>query len=512
MIRRRGWIVVICLVAGAAAAGAIARNSTKLYTARASLLFQASQLDERLFGTSYTPAYVDPQTQAQTNLDLVSLPVVADLTSKALGGNPTAHSIADSLGTAADGTSELVTVTLSNSSPTEAAKIANAYVTAFVAYRRAAEQAQATEAATLIRQQLASLKATPSNSAQISLLQQRIQQLQALASLQTGDVQVAQPASVPLAASSPKTKEDIVLGAIAGLLVGVLGVLLAERLDVTLRDEDDVRDAFDVPLLTSLPLSRGFSRGPGAQTLAPFDGKVFRLLRNQLRYFNVKGQIVSVLVTSAAPFDGKSTVAWHLARAAAELAPKSQVLRLEADLRRPVLAGVAGARPSPGLSELLSQVSTLEEVTQRVAVQPSPAVPPPTLHLITAGITPPNPGELLGSERMRALLARLEAEYDFIVIDAPPSSLVADAIPLLTQVSGVLVVARLRNTKRAAARALSRQLAELRAPTLGLVLNGVQRPQASYGGYGGYGVYDGADLSADNPYGPISVSAVDDSE
>jgi capsular exopolysaccharide synthesis family protein len=184
----------------------------------------------------------------------------------------------------------------------------------------------------------------------------------------------------------------------------------------------------------------------------------------------------SVLVTSAASGDGKSTVAWHLARTAATLG--ARILVIEADLRNPSLARFAwNAGERPGLSALLAGYVPFDEVVTPIPVSlPGGNGAGPvsgTLHVVFAGEKPPNPTDLIESERMRQLIAHGEEHYDLVVIDTPPTSIVSDAIPLVKWVTGIIVVCRMGKSTRAVTAALRDQLRNLDAPVLGIVVNGV---------------------------------------
>jgi capsular exopolysaccharide synthesis family protein len=242
-------------------------------------------------------------------------------------------------------------------------------------------------------------------------------------------------------------------------------------------------------LLSIVPDSRSLNKQgtPGHPAIPSHaDLEPFRLLRARLRYFNVDRNIQSVLVTSAAPSEGKSTVAWHLALASAA-SGDSRVLLIEADLRRPTLARQRGVNPMPGLAELLTHDLPLHEVIQRVPVGAA-GEDEAALEVIAAGLVPPNPAALIESKRMSDLLQFLFREYDFVVIDTPPTSVVSDAMPLVPQVDGVVVVSRFAQTTREAATRQRQDLEELRAPLLGFVVNGVRGAEGGYYGYGyGYG-------------------------
>ena len=172
------------------------------------------------------------------------------------------------------------------------------------------------------------------------------------------------------------------------------------------------------------------------------------MLRANLQYFNVDHAVRSVVVTSAAPGDGKSTVAWNLALAAASAGVR--VLLIEADLRHPSLAASAEhLHPAPGLSTVLAGQTELVDAVQTISLDQSSDVSTAgrTLEVLAAGPIPPNPVDLIESQRMREVLRQTENAYALVVIDTSPTLLVPDAVPLLKEVSGVLVVTRLgKNT------------------------------------------------------------------
>ena len=164
------------------------------------------------------------------------------------------------------------------------------------------------------------------------------------------------------------------------------------------------------------------------------------MLRANLHYFNVDHPVHSVLVTSAAPGEGKSAVAWNLALAAASA--RTRVLLLEADLRRPSVAmSNSHVRATPGLTTVLSGHAELGDVVQSITVGESLSASgrARTIDVIVAGPVPPNPIDLIESRRMQEIVQQVEAEYDLVVIDSAPMSVVSDAIPLAKQVNGVIV-------------------------------------------------------------------------
>lgn len=505
VLRRRAWLLIPCIVLGTAVAYLVSHRQEKRYSATAAVLFQQAQLSQQLFGFG-AATYQDPTTQSATNITLVSQPIIAVNTAHALGLRPAAVSGAVSV--AAAGASNVVNVTASDHSPTFAATLANTYVQEFLNYRQGSARAQIVQAVMQLQGQIAHLRSVSAANGQLPDLETRLSQLQTLASIQTGDVQLAEPALVPTSPSSPRPKRAVALGFIAGLIVGLLAVFVAEKIDRTLRDAEDAKNLVGLPLLGMIPSSRDLSRAAAKRPLgATVAAETFRLLRTQLRYFNVDREVNSVLITSAAPGDGKSTVAWNLARTAASLAPDSSVLIVDCDLRRPSIADMAAMAPAPGLAEILTQDLRLDETVRAFDVDSPPSGRSAKLHVLTSGAPAPNPTELMESQKLRRLVEEIHSTYNFVIFDAPPTAIVPDAIPLMAQVSGVLVVLRLRHTRRDAARRLHEQLARLGAPSLGLVLNDVPSEATSYKGYAGYASYAPA-VSTSTPEPVIDVGAI----
>lgn len=214
------------------------------------------------------------------------------------------------------------------------------------------------------------------------------------------------------------------------------------------------------------------------------------MLRANLRYFKTRGEVRSLLVTSAAPAEGKSTVALNLAITAAEAG--TSVLLVEADLRHPFLARTLRLNDKLGLGSLLihdeEDEQPLRSVVQSIAIadRTNGKGSEAYLDVLVAGPPPPNPSELLESSRMQAVLLEAERQYSLVVIDAPPAMVVSDAIPLMQHVSGVIVVGRLGSTTLDSATRLRDQLKQLDAPTLGVVANfGQQRAGYHYYAYRG---------------------------
>jgi len=210
--------------------------------------------------------------------------------------------------------------------------------------------------------------------------------------------------------------------------------------------------------------------------LPPGESESFQLIRAHLRYFNVDRELRTLMIVSAAPGDGKTTVARHLAGAAARMG--TRVLLVEVDLRRPTLAEQLDIPSGPGLSDVLIGAVSMNEAVQSIELQAQPAVDGArrrALDVLVAGATlPPNPAELIESHAMEAVLQQAKSAYDLIVIDTPPLTAVSDAFPLLRKVDGVIIVGRVARNRRDIAERLHETLTGAGAPLLGVVANGVK--------------------------------------
>jgi tyrosine-protein kinase len=478
VLRRRSWLILLCVLAATGSAVGISLLQEKRYSAKALLLFRDPALDQRLFQSSASPS-VDSQREAATNLKLVSLPRVADRTATRLGG-VTGRTVQDKVDVKSEGESDVVAVTATDPRPKFAARLANVFAQQYIAIRRAADRLAIRRAQRLVQRRLDDV--TGANRRE---LQARADDLKLLAALQTGKAELVQPATVPSSPTSPKPVRNGVLGGVLGLALGLCLALLLERLDRRVKDVGELQKTYRLPVLGAVPESPALRRTSGSNNGAVTPGpewEAFRKLRARLRYFNVDRDIRSVLVMSASPGEGKTTVASNLAIAAA-IGGQTRVLLLEGDLRKPGLAEAYDLAPSPGLSELLTEDIPASDVTQRMPV-PNWSSSDAEIDVIVAGAAPPNPSELMEGRKMGELLNDLCARYGLVIIDTPPASFVSDAMPLVQRVDGVIVVCSLDASRPDRALHLRDELESLNAPTLGLVVNGVKTGSDGYYGYG----------------------------
>ena len=286
----------------------------------------------------------------------------------------------------------------------------------------------------------------------------------------------AEPIRSPI---SPNSKKDLLTAILAGLTIAFALAFGIEYLDDSIKTPEDITKRLRLPLLGLVPAVRG-DHVPVLTETVPHDfGEAFRSLRTSL-VFTSGGETTRVIaVTSSQPLEGKTTTAANLAMALA--LGGSRVLLVDADMRRPGLHKTIGLHNGLGLSHLLTGQSRVREVVQRTAE--------PNLFAITAGRTPPNPSELLASERMNHLLANLQAgPFDWVVIDTPPVLAVTDAVIVAQKVAGVVFVIGSEMTRRVHAERALETLQSGRARSIGVVLNRVDfnRNKYYYSRYYGY--------------------------
>lgn len=299
----------------------------------------------------------------------------------------------------------------------------------------------------------------------------------------------ARPVPAPV---RPNVRALITLFALVGLSLAVAGTLAQELLDASVLTREDVEESLRLPFLGSVPLldSKGVPTPDLVVHSQPRSqaAEAFRALRTNLLFMSPDRPARAIVVTSAGPSEGKSTIAMNLAIAMAQAGQK--VLLLDTDLRRPRLHKALHLQAQQGVSSLVVGQGTLEQVAQPTEV--------PGLTVLPCGPLPPNPAELLHTRAFAELLQRLRERYDLVVLDSPPIGPVSDALVLARQADGVLLVLKAGTTHREAARSARRALASVQARILGGVLNQVNlkdpRYAAGYYAYSGYeGYYGGRD-------------------
>jgi polysaccharide biosynthesis transport protein len=500
VIRRRFWLIALCVVLVPASVVAYSLAQPKQYRASASLLFGQSDVTSLLEGTQTSTPTADDDRTAATNVSLAGLEAVAARTADRLGMRP--GDVAQRVGVDPVSSSNLVDIDVTDASAVTAAAIANAYAEEFVALRQDAAAAAVRRAENAVHRRLGQIQARLAALARQAhgkrlgdraaaerralvdergRLFQRAGDLRSMQPLISGDVQLVQRATPPSSPASPRPRRDAVIGVGLGLVLGLGLALIFEMLDRRVRDPDEVGELLDLSIVGTIPNSQALAQPPGPGGLPDAETRAFQMLRTSLRYYGER-KLGSLVVTSPGPREGKTTVAWNLARVSAIAGER--VLLLEADLRRPSLASRLHLPADPGMADVLSGDAPLDAVVDEVVVgiHANGVATPCTLDVVVAGRALGDVSSLIESERMDALITAAQERYDLVVIDTPPTSLVPDAIPLMARVGGVLIVARLGRTTRDAVRFVTTQLTRIGARAVGVVVNSITAQDSYYYG------------------------------
>lgn len=475
IVRRRKLIVLQAAIAVPLLALLLSLLQNKQYTATATLLFR--QPPSSLSGANV----IDPTREAATNGKLVGLPVIAEGAAKALGHDFSGSEIFSAVSVEPSNEADTATISATSGSPSRAATIANAYGQAYIRFRREADRAQVENAIEIAEASLAKLPPTARAGSEGEALGRQLDQLRLTQALQTGGAELVQRASPPTHPSSPKPALNVALGVVLGLLLGFGVAALLERIDRRIRKVEELEEIYGLPILARIPRSQGLAARK-AERLASqtVEGEAFRMLRTNLRFFDVDRGLRSVLMVSPAEGDGKSTIARGLATTMAEMG--DDVVLVEADLHK---AGeyrdVAGA-PVRGLSNVLAGMS-LESALLNVDLPKSGSGEARSLTILPSGPVPPNPQELLESDRMREVLAQLRESFGLVVLDSPALSAVGDVLTLAPEVSGIVVVGGLGKTTRDEAQELRKQFSLLGRQPIGVIANFVEPDRGRYSHY-----------------------------
>lgn len=261
----------------------------------------------------------------------------------------------------------------------------------------------------------------------------------------------------------PRPTRNLILAAVLGVLIGAAVAVLRELLDATIKTSETLREVSNAPVLAVVPFDASAKRSPLvlAGDTHSARAEAFRHLRTNLQFVDVDRPVKVLVITSSVPEEGKSTTAVNLAIAFA--VSGRRVLLIEADLRRPRVAGYLGLEGAVGLSNVLAGQVEVDDVLQRWGHS--------DLRILPSGLVPPNPSELLGSRNMASLLGRLRSEFDIIILDTPPLLPVTDAAVVAASADGVVLVARSGKTPQARVRTAVNSLRAVDAQVLGCVLN-----------------------------------------
>ena len=527
IIRRWWYLILATTVLAAVAALVVSLNMTPIYKATAQVRIQQASspgsvdtysdiiASERLARTYAKLMIARPVLeQALAELGLTDVVDVEEL-SERVSANPVRDTT-------------LVEVSVEDPDPTRAVQLANIIPQVFARQNEALQRSRFEESKrnlqnqlrTLeeelaqVQQQLADLRSREdADPAEVLRLEAQVTSLQTsyanllrqfeevrLAEAQAVDTIVLSEPAVEARKVRPKVLLNTLLAAILGLMVGVGAVFLREYLDDTVKGPDEVERLYQVPVLAGIPEAPSSSTEDAGQSedvtgssrkdeVPPVvvhreattpAAEAFRVLRTNLQFASVDSEARTLMITSPEPQEGKSFVAANLAVALSEMGQR--VLLIDGDLRRPRQHKIFHLPRNVGLSTAL--LAPLEEVDTHIHETAFEG-----LYVMPRGPEVPNPTELLGSQRMRALMAYLAQKWDAVILDTPPVLIGADAAIASRLVSGVLLVCRAGTTRHPALQQALKELERVNARIFGMVMNVVPQGRGGYYDYYYYRYY-----------------------
>ena len=316
----------------------------------------------------------------------------------------------------------------------------------------------------------------------------RLKETSATADLDTANARIVDPAVVPSEPVKPKKTLIVLIAGLLALFAGVGLTLLLDALNNTFKSTEEIEGKLNIPVLGILPLLKKKERSEIAHMFQEGQNKPFceaiRTIRTGVVLSAMDNAHKVIVITSSIPDEGKSTVSANLAFALGQV---EKVLLIDADLRRPTLAkNFDFPVGTPGLANLIANTAKLEDCLREVN----------GISMLCAGTVPPNPLELLSSQRFAKAIEYLKSKYDRIIIDSPPTQAVSDAMVLSTFANALIYVIKSDSTAIPLVEKGVGQLLQNNAPVTGIVLNQVDVKKAqkygySYGGYYDYYGYSG---------------------
>jgi non-specific protein-tyrosine kinase len=515
IVRHRLPVLIACVLLAAAAAFGYSSLQQPLYEAKATLIVGQSlsavnpDINQLLASQRLSTTYASVAT-TRPILENVVKQLGLDMSADGLRGRVVADT---------PQSNTLLTITARDPDPARAAAIANALADQLIAASPAIQGRQAEVQASIDKDlkapqdQIDTTQArvevltglpdrTAEQDAELLALDGRLASLRAayatLLSYSSGSgssmLSVVEPAVAPGSPVSPKTQWNTLLAAVVGLLVGAAIIFVWEYLDDAVRDAETVQEVTGLGTLGTIPRMKSGKEHSEIYRLAtllyPRSGvtEAYRKIRTSIEFASVDAPTTTLLVTSANPGDGKTVTAANLAVVFAQAGRR--VLLVDADLRKPGIHRIFDLPNAHGLTTLLRSDDVSLDAIAHVTEQEN-------LRIITTGPLPPNPAELLGSQRMRRIVDRLLSGEDLVIFDSAPVRAVADAAVLSSFVNGVVLVVDAGHSRRDAVRQARETLATAGANVLGVVVNRVRAADRQSDYDYGYGEAYGPEAWAD---------------
>lgn len=505
----RWWLILIAVVVATGGVYAYYARKPNVYTTSTLVFYQDP-------GDPVT-GLPSPQSTDRTILNeaqLLNSRQNAAAVAKSIGFAGTPEDLLAAVSISSKTGEDFVQITAKAGDPHQAATIANSFAQQFVASLNDAYKARLQGLLRLSQQQLSQTPGGAAADVQRANLLSQINRLQLAVKFPTSPAQQIDAALPPSSPSSPKPVRNALFAFVLALVGAIALAYGFERFDRRLRKPEALEEAYGAPLLAVLPHSDDPVPVPGGMAALSADFREpFRTLRTNIELAAVDAPPRTILVSSAMPGEGKSTVARNLALAFHEAGKRVAVVDL--DLRHPALQSLFGVTPGPGMTDVLRREKELDEVMLPVGTRvaelddlldfeaggrparnganghSAEAMYVPALTLLLGGAPPANPPAVLASNRVVEVLDELRGSHDVVVIDSAPVLAVTDTVPLLRYADATVFVGRLGVTTRDTARRLGGFVERVPGLNmLGVVANDLSRLEAGTYGYGyayGYG-------------------------
>ena len=503
IVRTRKLVIISAVLVVTLTALAISFIQPPQYVGESRVLITERAPGAALLGNVIPEITGQPERALETQVQLLQMRPLLENTIRELNLGVTPRELEGRIQVSAVGRTNIILVSVRDSDPARAAAIANEVAEQFVSWSRDHRRESIAAAVDQVDARLTEVEdailtfgrkvqdegRTEELAAELqvalstySSLSQERENLRIQEQLETGSARVVSPAVINEDPISPNPLRNAILALAIGLALGLGLAMLSEYLDNTLKSSEEVESIFGAPVLGMIPLEKLEDTDQKRLTIVDrpgsFAAEAYRVLRNSLDFVNFEHNIKTLLITSAAPVEGKSTVSANLA---ASLAQTGQnVVLISCDFRRPTTDRLFGLQNIIGLSDVLRGAHTLKSALQRPGDE--------HLLVLTAGKMPPNPSEILGSTKMQELIENLKEWADWIILDTPPLLAVADATALARWADGTLIVTRGGVSTRDAAVKARDMLDMVGAKIIGSVVWGLEEKYAE-GGYGYYGQY-----------------------
>ncbi|HTX70908.1 MAG TPA: Wzz/FepE/Etk N-terminal domain-containing protein [Thermoleophilia bacterium] len=527
VLARRKWVVIVVTLLVTVAGTAYAWRGTPMYTAASQLLY-VKQID---IANPTAQSFIDTTAQ-QAEIQAVPTVIHSQQVHSAAQAQMDPKSIAAGYSVNAvlepglnNSYSNVVTIEGYSPSASASADAANAYAQAFIDWGRDSSRQRVQDAIKVVTARLETFTSSASQqTSEYTSLQQSLQQLQLLEASASGDFEIITKASVPSAPYAPDKKRSLILALAAGLVLSGLLAFVLEQLDTRLHGDEQVIELLGLPIIGHVPSTVGKGKNAALPTLSDPAGRpaeAYRLLRSNLDFIGFDGELRSLVVSSSVQGEGKSISVCNLAVALALVGKR--VVLVDADLRSPRVHAYLGIPNVVGLSMVLARRVKLDEaivdvaldagarqsgslVMTKVAVSsgaskvtevkstsrvgaggeglwPGEPEAAPVLRVLTSGPIPPNPGEMIASQRFAEIIASLSQGSDIVLVDAPAMLPVGDTAAIARAVDGIVYVVNPDRVRRPVLQQARAQLRHLPCALLGIIEIADRRGQGQYSGY-----------------------------